>query len=508
MTAIRWKSEFTGDFDAASNYAAGDSTGDSRPSIDSAGIQFNAGRSFVDFASAVSVSINKGPKLTTLVSFTGPDGSSPGGSLIADAAGDLLGTTGVGGANGDGTVFEVTKNGAGYADTPTVLVSFTGADGQAPLGSLITDAAGDLFGTTAGGGTGDDGTVFEIARIDGGYASLPTTLVSFTGVDGALPRGDLIADAAGDLFGTTSEGGANGYGTVFEIAKTGNGYAGTPATLVSFTSAEGDFPSGSLIADAAGDLFGTTTFGGAKDAGTVFEIAKTDGGYASAPKILVSFDDHDGKYPQGSLIVDAAGDLFGTTGDGGADNDGVVFEITKTKHGYASTPTILVSFTGADGKRPYGSLIADAAGDLFGTTYQGGIDDNVGTVFEIAKTRHGYSSTPITLVSFAGHHGENPIGSLTADAAGDIFGTTLNGGADDHGTVFEITHSGFKPPNVTAVQLASAATDAAHSPPYEAAFVQAMAAITGHGVSAGLIDARTINEGRQMMLAAPRLAIA
>jgi hypothetical protein len=125
-----------------------------------------------------------------------------------------------------------------------------------------------------------------------------------------------------------------------------------------------------------------------------------------------------------------------------------VFEIVKTRHGYASAPTTLVSFTGANGGRPYGGLIVDAAGDLFSTASGGGADGD-GTVFEIAKTEHGYASAPTTLISFTGADGEGPSGSLIADAAGDLFGTTYEGGADGDGTEFEITHSGFATPATT-----------------------------------------------------------
>jgi uncharacterized repeat protein (TIGR03803 family) len=139
---------------------------------------------------------------------------------------------------------------------------------------------------------------------------------------------------------------------------------------------------------------------------------------------LVSFDGTDGSFPSGDLIADSAGDLFGTTRSGGGSNDGTVFEIAKTGDGYANTPTTMVTFNGTDGRTPQGSLIADAVGDLFGTTIAGGASSDFGTVFEIAKTADCYASTPTTLVSFNGSDGEKPVGSLIADAAGDLFGTT------------------------------------------------------------------------------------
>jgi uncharacterized repeat protein (TIGR03803 family) len=280
------------------------------------------------------------PTLTTLVDFNGTNGAFPYDALTADAAGDLFGTTEQGGADDAGTVFEIVKTANGYASTPTTLASFNGTNGQYPQAGLIADAAGDLFGTIFDGGANGDGEVFEIAKTGGSYASTPTILASFNGPNGYYLGAGLIADAAGDLFGTTEFGGANGAnndGTVFEIAKTGSGYAGTPATLVSFNGANGREPEADLIADAAGDLFGTTVLGGADGDGTVFEIARTGGGYASTPATLASFNGTNGEYPYDALTADAAGDLFGTTASGGTNNVGTVFEIAKTGGGYAGT---------------------------------------------------------------------------------------------------------------------------------------------------------------------------
>ena len=383
------------------------------------------------------------PTLTTLVSFNGDgdEGSAPVGSLIADSNGDLFGTTVEGGANDGGTVFEIVKTPTGYASTPTTLVSFNTND-DLPQGGLIADSNGDLFGTTEFGGANGFGAVFEIVKTASGYASTPTTLVSFNGDDanGAGPSGSLIADANGDLFGTT----VGGNGTAFEIAKTADGYASTPTTLVSFNGTNSENPGGSLIVDSNGDLFGTTLQGGANSDGTVFEIVKTVGGYASTPTTLVSFHDDDGEGPAGSLIADSNGDLFGTTSSGGAAGtvfgaSGTVFEIIKTAGGYASTPTTLFSFNGTNGPAPSCTLIAEANGDLNGTTDRGGLDDH-GTVFEIAKTAGGYASTPTTVVSFNRNvDGSGPLGSLIADANSDLFGTTEDfGGANGDGTVFEI----------------------------------------------------------------------
>jgi uncharacterized repeat protein (TIGR03803 family) len=391
--------------------------------------------------------------LLTLVSFNSSNGITPLSNLIMDGNGDLFGTTNQGGANGDGTVFEITNSGGSYAIDPTTLVSFDGINGNRPYGGLVIDSSGNLYGTTTLGGTSNQGTIFEIVNNGVNYSSIPTVLASFNGPSGHLPFADLIADANGNLFGTADGGGAidplNGFGTVFELQKSNGTYASTLSTIVSFNNTDGAYPySSGLVADANGDLFGTTSVGGAHGVygyGTVFEIVKTNEGYASAPITLVNFDGLNGAdCPTGTLIMDSRGDLFGTTTGGsyGGSPYGAVFEIVKTDAGYSSTPLILASFNGSNGDGPYGGLIADANGNLFGTTSRGGANGD-GTVFELARSGAGYDSTPIVLANFDGTNGAFPYGSLIADDYGNLFGTTSGGGTNNDGTVFEITGSGF-----------------------------------------------------------------
>ena len=437
------------------------------------------------FAGAAS---SQTPTLNTLVTFNGTDGSIPEdlGSLVADASGNLFGTTSGLDSTGYGTVFEVKVDSTtptGYAGTPITLVSFNGTNGAYPTGGLIADAHGNLFGTTSAGGAYSDGTVFEV-KVDSttatGYSATPTTLANFNGADGGPDVfAGLIADASGNLFGTTLIGGsAKWFGTVFELKvdnTAATGYASAPTALVSFNATDGAYPTGTLILDANGNLFGTTTFGGANNdcvlavCGTVFEI-KTDSttgtGYASSPTILVSFNGADGAYPEGTLMADAHGNLFGTTIAGGAfyacsDGCGTVFEIktdSTTGTGYAGTPTTLVSFNSTDGQGPIAGLIADARGNLFGATsgycalptvIQPTCPREYGTVFEVKTdntTGTGYANTPTNLVTFNGGNGAFPAAMLIADVHGNLYGTAYGGGATGLGTVFEITGSGFVPP--------------------------------------------------------------
>ena len=380
--------------------------------------------------------------LTTLVTFNNTDGSNPRAKLVLDGNGNLFGTAFQSGAHGAGNVFEIQMTPMGYAATPTILYSFNFSDGALPYSGVALDPNGDLFGTTLQGGSGDQGTVFEIPKTSGQYSASITPLASFSGTNGAYPYAEPIIDSSGDVFGTTLGGGANGDGIIYEIARTISGYA--PAvTLLSFNGTDGSAPVAPLIEDADGNLFGTTSSGGANGYGTIFEIMNTAGSYGSTPMTLASFTGPFGS-PYSGLIFDSKGDLFGTTIPNGFNmpgsptQNGGVFELAKTANGYAASPTFLVTFDDTDGGSPVG-IIADANGNLFGTTAVGGANDH-GTIFEIQKTADGYANAPVTLVSFAG---SGTASGLIADAQGNLFGTTTSGGADSAGTVFEVTDSGF-----------------------------------------------------------------
>ena len=351
--------------------------------------------------------------LITLASFDGTDGAIAAGGLVMDAAGNSFGTTGQGGTSNAGTVFEL----AAGSGTITTLASFNGANGQDPNVGLIEDASGNLFGVTAGGGNAsNDGTVFEVAA--GSHAI--TTLALFSGTNGATPNGTLIEDGSGNLFGTTEFGGASNDGTVFEVA------AGSHAitTLASFNGANGFEPYGSLVEDGSGNLFGAATDGGAYGDGDVFEVAAG----SHAITILASFNGANGQWPQGGLIMDGSGNLFGTTYRGGASDDGTVFEVAAVNHAI----TTLASFNGANGQSPLCRLVEDGSGDLFGTAIGGGASSD-GTLFEVAAG----SGAITALASFNGANGQSPEGDLVEDGSGNLYGTAALGGADGVGVVFE-----------------------------------------------------------------------
>ena len=315
-----------------------------------------------------SAEAHAGATFTLLYSFKGgADGSNPAAGLVRDAAGNLYGTTLGGGTSGYGTAFKLDTTGA-----ETVLHSFSGSsgDGALPYAGLVRDAAGNLYGTTYGGGRYDMGAAFKLDT-----TGAETTLHSFGfRSDGRIPLGGLIRDAAGNLYGTASEGGASGQGTVFKLDRTG---AETVLHIFTGSSGDGAVPGGDLVRDAAGNLYGTTYAGGASDMGTVFRLETT-----GTETVLYSFRGKplDGAHPRAGLVRDAAGNLYGTTLEGGASDKGTVFKLDTT-----GAETVLHSFTGVpDGRNPYGGLVRDAAGYLYGTTYKGGASDH-GTVFRLHR---------------------------------------------------------------------------------------------------------------------------
>jgi uncharacterized repeat protein (TIGR03803 family) len=333
-----------------------------------------------------------------------------------DAKGNFYGTTLYDGAFGSGTVFKMSATG-----TEKVLHSFTGigGDGAFPqYGTLARDSSGNLYGTTSGGGIYDQfcpyscGTVFKVDAF-----GKETVLYSFTGTggDGTLPWGRVVRDSAGNLYGTTINGGTYGSGIVFKVDPTGK-----ETVLYTFTGADdGAYPYAGLIRDAKGNLYGTTLLN------TVFRIDPI-----GKVTVLYTFTGPpDGAILEAGLIRDSAGNLYGTTYSGGTTNYGTVFKISAQ-----GQETVLYSFTGgADGGKPrHSSLVRDSAGNLYGTTGEGGSSD-FGVVFKLDT-----AGSETVLHTFSGSDGKIPYGTLARDKTGNLYGTTYEGGAYGGGVVFKI----------------------------------------------------------------------
>jgi uncharacterized repeat protein (TIGR03803 family) len=342
--------------------------------------------------------------------FQGTDGASPAAGLIQGTDGKLYGTTGGGGPNGYGTVFNIDLVG-----NLITLHSFGGTDGGGPYAGLIQGSDGNFYGTTLAGGSsancfGGCGTVFKIDP-----AGNLTTLHSFTNADGADPYGGLVQGADGNFYGTTAFGGSGGYGTVFTIDSSGNF-----ATIYSFavTLTDGFIVYGGLVQGSDGYFYGTTFSGGPNGGGTVFRI-DTLGNLTT----LYSFAGPDGANPNCGLILGSDGNFYGTTQAGGSDNQGVVFRIDSS-----GNLTTLHSFSVTDGADCNAVLFEGADGNFYGTTVSGG-GNNEGTVFEIDV-----AGDLTTLVSFGS--GAGPFAAVVEAGDGYLYGTTSSGGTNEKGTVF------------------------------------------------------------------------
>ncbi len=353
--------------------------------------------------------------ITTLAQIDASDGATPTGGVIVDDQGNVFGLASNTGTPGNLTVFEV-ATGSG-AITSLASINTRSPFGAGPAGGLVEDNNGNFFGMTSGGGQYGDGTVFELAA----GSDTVTTIASFDGInDGSAPRGSLTIDNSDNLFGTTFSGGPSGDGTVFEVAAGSN----TITTLAAFSGDNGNFVQGDLV-DSEGNLYGVTSLGGINDWGTVFEVMPG----SQTVTTLASFNTQ--YNPNPGIVVDGQGDVFGTSQYGGQNNSGTLFEVVAGSR----TVSPLVSFINypgpnANGGFPEGGLIEDSNGNLYGTTSQGGPSFNGTTVFELP---HG--SSAITTLAEVG--GAVFGGTLTRDTNGDLFGIA-NGVFGGNGWVFEI----------------------------------------------------------------------
>ncbi len=372
----------------------------------------------------------------------GADGEDVPSGLIFDTAGNLYGTTFYGGSGGNGTVFELTPNSDG-SWTESVLYNFTGGtDGGNPFAGVIFDQAGNLYGTTYHGGAGY-GTVFELTpNQDGGWTE--NVLYSFTGgSDGNEPVGGVIFDAVGNLHGTTTWGGAAGLGTVFELTPNSDG-SWTESVLHSFKGGkDGSYPDrGSLVFDAAGNLYGAAADGGkggcnvfAPGCGAIFELTPNSNG-TWTEKVLHRFSGgKEGEAPEATLVFDKAGNLYGSTWIGGSHGVGNVFELVPNADG-SWKEKVLHQFQGGS-NGPMRGVIFDQAGNLYGTKFDGGTH-GAGYVFELMPQANG-SWKEKALHQFTGKGGANPWAVPIFDPAGNLYGTAQAGGTGGDGVVFEIT---------------------------------------------------------------------
>jgi uncharacterized repeat protein (TIGR03803 family) len=377
----------------------------------------------------VTLPVSHAQTFSVVYNFTGGnDGSEPVDGFTADPAGNLYASTSNGGAFGYGVVFKVSKTGV-----QSVLHSFTaGTDGQNPQGGLIRDKAGNLYGTTQSGGATGNGAVYMISG-----AGKETILYSFKGsTDGASPQSGLTIDASGNLYGTTDEGGQNYQGTVFRLTPPKTGTKWVETILYSFgsSSSDGTVPVAGVTLGKAGTLFGTTSQGGLYGYGTVFQL--THSGTVWTETILQHFQNgNDGSVPYGGLIADKAGNFYGTATQGGSNGGGTIFELTPATGG-GWTFNVLYSVPGWGISGSFRNLAIDASGVLYGTTHCDG-DNSAGTVFKLTPASGSWTYT--LLYTFGGGNDGLYSFSNPVLVQGSLYGTTQLGGSHSRGVVWKVT---------------------------------------------------------------------
>jgi uncharacterized repeat protein (TIGR03803 family) len=384
----------------------------------------------------------------------GGDGAYPASGLTIDRAGNLYGTTEGGGANNLGTVFKLKYSGSRWILTP--LYSFVGGnDGANPFDGVTLVQDGTLYGTTAYGGGSSGcqgypgcGTVFHLKPLPSAPKSAlapwnETVIYRFTGgSDGGIPTGDLIFDQSGNIYGTAAGGGdlscgppPGGCGVIYELIPSGSAW--TETVLYSpQNSSDGYDPFGGVVFDSSGNLYGTFFYGGLYGNGAVYQLSPSGSGWTH--QTLHDFTGgSDGALPVGGLIIDQSGNLYGTTELGGSGGGGTVFQLMPGSGGW--TFNTLYTFSGS-GPGPQDKLFLNAAGNLYGTTAGDGAYRG-GSVFKLTPSNGGWSYTSLHdfCAGYPCSDGYYPSSNVVFDANGNLYGTTNYGGTYDDGVVFEVT---------------------------------------------------------------------
>ena len=382
---------------------------------------------------ALSAAVPAAAQESVIYSFPTDGTGDPVGRLLL-VNGALYGAT-TGGSGSLGTVFQLKKANGGWKET-TVHAFSGSADGAYPAGGLIADANGVLYGTTASSGGYNGGTFFSLTK--SGKQWTEQTLWKFGNPDthdGAAPTSELLMDASGAIYGTTQSGGAHNIGTVFKLTNAGGVWTST--VLYSFAGGrDGNIPHAGLVMDDAGVLYGTTYYGGTQNQGTAFAL--TPSGNTWSESVIYSFGKGtDGRNPGYEPLVLSRGALYGTTIYGGANDWGIVFALTPSAGKWREK--IVHTFgSGSDGRAATGGVILSKSGALYGTTGDGGQNFG-GTVYQILRSGGAWTETVDT--NFANFNGDGffPQGGVTIDSkSGTIYGTTDQGGSQGWGAVYQI----------------------------------------------------------------------
>jgi uncharacterized repeat protein (TIGR03803 family) len=362
----------------------------------------------------------------------GADGEYTDTDLVRDVSGDLYGTSVSGGTHASGTVWQLHPNGDG-SWTHAVLYNFTGgADGAEPYEGVTLDAAGNLYGTAVTGG--GCGVAYKLTKSGGTWTQ--TVIHQFNGTDdGQGPGARLTLDDTGNIYGMAPTGGVNGMGTIYEM-KPGRQGSYHFKLLHAFAGADGIGGSAGALVFHNGDLYGAATAGGAYGQGSIYRLTLNKKGRWKF-NLLYSFEDEpDAGFPYGGLTFDGMGSIYGTTYYAGAHDLGCVYELSPHRGGW--NEKVLYSFSGgADGASPIGNVNFDTAGNLYGTTSEGGVA-NEGVVFKLAPSGKNWTETVVH--SFSGPpDGAYAYNGMVDGGGNTFYGSTVHGGAEDEGAVYQFT---------------------------------------------------------------------
>jgi uncharacterized repeat protein (TIGR03803 family) len=367
------------------------------------------------------------------------DGEYTDTDLVIDSAGNLYGSSVLGGDFGGGTVWRLTPSGNTW--THTVLYSFTGGgDGGEPYKGVTLDAEGNLYGTAVTGGSGSCeggcGVAYKLTNSGGTWTQ--TVIHSFTGGDdGSGPGAGLTIDKRGNLYGMAPTGGAYGLGTIYQLYPDGSGNYALKVIHAFTGGTDGATGSAGRMVLRAGHLYGAATAGGANGKGTAFELTPTSNGEWDFKTIYSFKGQPDAGFPYGGLTFDASGNLYGTTYYDGAYNLGSVYQLVPRQTGEWKE-RVLYSFKGgSDGQNSISNLVFDAAGNLYGTTSEGGL--GTGTIFELTPGANGRWTESIAHRFEGPPDGAYAYNGMVGDGAGNFYGATVHGGAGDEGAIYKFT---------------------------------------------------------------------
>ncbi len=377
-----------------------------------------------------------------IYSFAGAnDGEYTDTDLVIDSAGNLYGTSVQGGAFGGGTVFRLTPSGNGWIHT--VLYSFTGgADGGEPYKGVTLDVQGNLYGTAVTGGTGSCeggcGVVYKLTNSGGSWSQSVIHYFS-GGNDGSGPGAGLTIDNHGNLYGMAPTGGANGLGVIYRLNPDTSGNWKFKVIHTFTGGTDGATGSAGRLLLHSGHLYGVATAGGANGKGAAFELTPSQAGEWNLNTIYAFKGQPDAGFPYGGLLLDASGNLYGTTYYDGANNLGSVYQLSPAATGQWKEK-VLYSFKGGrNGQNSISNLVFDAAGNLYGTTSEGGAACSCGTIFKLAPGANGMWTESVTHRFHGPPDGAFAYNGMVADSAGNFYGATVHGGTGDDGSIYKFT---------------------------------------------------------------------